>query len=56
MPYEDYNLEKHPDAGQDEILAELLKLVEKEQIHIITDLFNAIYSNGIIPNEWLISI
>lgn len=42
-------------AGPDELPSEILKLIEEENIHSLTDLFNTIYRTGIIPREWLLS-
>ena len=39
--------------GLDEIPAELLKLLDAEQIKIITKIFSEIYKAGKIPVEWL---
>lgn len=41
--------------GPDQIPAEMLKLVEEENLVPITELFNTIYSTGIIPTDWLSS-
>lgn len=40
-------------SGPDEIPIELLKLIDSDSIDIIVDLFNAVYTTGIIPKEWL---
>lgn len=39
--------------GLDEVPAELLKLLEEDQIKTVTKIFNSIYSTGEIPDEWL---
>jgi hypothetical protein len=41
--------------GPDEIPTEILKLIEKDSIHILVKLFNSIYTSGKIPQEWLLS-
>lgn len=33
----------------------LIKLIKNEQIRVLLDLFNTIYSTGIIPKEWILS-
>lgn len=42
-------------SGPDEIPAEIIKLIEEEQIGILVDLYNTIYNTGIIPKDWLVS-
>lgn len=41
--------------GPDEIPTELLKLLNDKSVNMILQLFNTIYSTGIIPQEWLLS-
>ncbi|XP_072377773.1 uncharacterized protein [Diabrotica undecimpunctata] len=43
-------------SGPDEIPAELLQLLDKESVAIITSFFNKIYSRGKLPDNWLQSI
>lgn len=40
-------------VGPDQIPVELLKLIESQNLSILTDLYNTIYETGIIPLEWL---
>lgn len=39
--------------GLDEITADMIKLIEEEQIHVLLDLYNTVYNTEIIPIEWL---
>lgn len=43
-------------TGPDDIPAELLKLIDNENIKIILQLFNNIYKTGHIPTDWLKSV
>ncbi|XP_060527642.1 uncharacterized protein LOC132702840 [Cylas formicarius] len=40
-------------TGLDEIPAEVLKLIDNHNIHLLTHLFNSVYKTGILPKEWL---
>ncbi|KAF2903969.1 hypothetical protein ILUMI_02204 [Ignelater luminosus] len=42
-------LKKAP--GPNKIIAEVLKLISDEQIHVLVDLYNRIYNRGVIPEE-----
>lgn len=41
--------------GPDQLPAEILKLIEEDQIRPMVELINTIYKTGVIPNEWLLS-
>lgn len=43
-------------ARPDRFPAEILTLIEEDQLQILVDLFNTIYKTRITPNEKLISI
>ncbi|KAL0893269.1 hypothetical protein ABMA27_014867 [Loxostege sticticalis] len=41
--------------GPDEVMTELIKLIEEDDLEILISLFNKVYTTGIIPEQWLIS-
>lgn len=43
-------------TGPDKVPIEIVKLIEKENINILTDLFNSIYRSGNIPKYLLCSV
>lgn len=49
------NIKNGRSSGPDELPAEMLKLIEDQHLHILVNLFNTIYSTGIIPEDWLTS-
>lgn len=40
-------------VGPDEIPAEVIKILLENGVTALTDLFNAVYNGGIIPDDWL---
>lgn len=40
-------------AGPDELLSEIIKLIDDENIPILEKVFNHIYNSGTLPDEWL---
>lgn len=42
--------------GPDDVYIEVIKLIEEQNLGILTRLFNNIYKNGDIPQEWLTSV
>lgn len=49
------NMKNGKATGPDTMPIELMKLINENNIQIITDLFNLIYKSGTIPKEWLVS-
>lgn len=47
------NVKSGKASGPDGIPVELLKLLNDDAISVLLDLFNTIYTTGIIPKEWL---
>lgn len=47
------NCKKGKAAGPDEVTADLIKLIDEDNVNILVDLFNTIHKTGIIPTEWL---
>ncbi|XP_072380564.1 uncharacterized protein [Diabrotica undecimpunctata] len=48
-------LKNNKAPGPDGIYAEVLKLIEDNQLDIMTELFNRIYETGILPKDWYMS-
>ncbi|XP_030746820.1 uncharacterized protein LOC115875493 [Sitophilus oryzae] len=48
-------LKNNKTSGPDQIHGEVLKLLDSEQVQLLTTLFNNIYTGGPIPNDWLLS-
>lgn len=43
-------------VGSDNVYVEMLKLLDQENIQLLTNLVNRIYSSGTFPRDWLTSI
>jgi len=48
-------LKNNKTPGPDQIHGEVFKLLDTEQIKLLTTLYNKIYESGQIPNDWLLS-
>lgn len=48
-------LKNNKTAGPDQIHGEVLKLLDREQMKLLTYLFNKVYTSGQLPNDWLLS-
>lgn len=47
------NTENGEGVGPDDILTELVKCIDEETLHTLLNLYNKIYTTGVIPQEWL---